>query len=176
MLPARDGSGMTFTTLPSRCLALDAGAGVGKDAVPEDPMSQSEIERFVADLNADAALRAEASRMQPEGSSGLPLDAIVSFAMRKGYAVTAEAVIALARAAQVGDDGKRLTDAELDGVAGGGGDSFLGEFVYVPTLTFVKEHIPIDIVRWECTTELVPVPVSLSAEEFIAPATGPKDC
>lgn len=71
-------------------------------------MSRSEIERFVADLNANASLRATAQKLQPDGSSGLPLDAVVSFATSRGYAVTTEAVIAFAKSAKAGAHGSRM--------------------------------------------------------------------
>ena len=77
-------------------------------------MSIAEIERFAADLKSNEALRAEAEKALAETS-------IVAFAGSKGYAFTADEakqhIKAKAKAA-----GKELTDAELDGVAGGLGD------------------------------------------------------
>jgi aryl-alcohol dehydrogenase-like predicted oxidoreductase len=81
-------------------------------------MSQSEIERFAADLKSNAALRAEAEKAQADKSHATPIDRAVAFAAGKGYAFTVdeakEQVKANAKAA-----GKNLTDAELDGIAGG---------------------------------------------------------
>ena len=75
-------------------------------------MSIAEIERFAADLQSNEALRAEAEKAQTS---------VVAFAESKGYAFTTdevkEHVKARAKAA-----GKELTNAELDGVAGGLGD------------------------------------------------------
>ena len=68
-------------------------------------MSIAEIERFAADLKSNEALRAEAAKAQAETS-------IVAFAATKGYAFTADEVKEHIKA-------KELTDAELDGVAGG---------------------------------------------------------
>jgi hypothetical protein len=81
-------------------------------------MSQSEIERFAADLKSNAALRAEAEKAQADTSAATALHREAAFAASKGYVFTAdelkEHVKANATAA-----GKQLTDAELDGVAGG---------------------------------------------------------
>jgi predicted ribosomally synthesized peptide with nif11-like leader len=81
-------------------------------------MSLSEIERFAADLKSNAALRADAEKVQADTSGTTPLQRTTAFAASKGYAFTAdelkEHVKANAKA-----DGKQLTDAELDGVAGG---------------------------------------------------------
>jgi len=81
-------------------------------------MSQSEIERFAADLKSNAALRAEAEKAQADKSHATPIDRAVAFAAGKGYAFTVdeakEQVKANAKAA-----GKHLTDAELDGIAAG---------------------------------------------------------
>ena len=82
-------------------------------------MSQSEWERFTADLRSNAALRAEAEKSQAEKSQQSPLDRIVALALSKGYAVT----VAEAREhlkAKAATDGKVLSDADLDNVAGGG--------------------------------------------------------
>jgi hypothetical protein len=81
-------------------------------------MSVSEIERFAADLKSNAALRAEAEKAQADKSHATPLQRSVAFAASKGYEFTIEEAkqYATERAAA---QGKVLTDAELDGVAGG---------------------------------------------------------
>jgi hypothetical protein len=81
-------------------------------------MSLHEIARFAADLRSDAALRAEAEKVQTEESDGTLLVSAVAFAARKGYRFTVgEAKVhTQARARAVG---KELGDAELDGVSGG---------------------------------------------------------
>jgi aryl-alcohol dehydrogenase-like predicted oxidoreductase len=80
--------------------------------------SLSEIERFAADLKSNAALRAEAEKAQADTSGTTPLQRTSAWAASKGYAFTAdeakEHIKAKAKA-----EGKQLTDAELDGVAGG---------------------------------------------------------
>ena len=78
-------------------------------------MSIAEIERFAADLKSNEALRAEAEKAQAETSQATPMDRVIAFAASKGYAFTADEVKEHAKA-------KQLTDAELDGVAGGRGD------------------------------------------------------
>ncbi|HEY2750554.1 Nif11-like leader peptide family natural product precursor [Phenylobacterium sp.] len=82
-------------------------------------MSMSECERFVADLQSNEALRAEAEKHAAERHHETPIARAVSFAASKGYAFTAdeakERIKAKAKAA-----GKTLTDAELDGLAGAG--------------------------------------------------------
>jgi predicted ribosomally synthesized peptide with nif11-like leader len=75
-------------------------------------MSIAEIERFAADLKSNEALRAEAGKAQAETSQATPMDRVIAFAASKGYAFTADEVKEHAKA-------KQLTDAELDGVAGG---------------------------------------------------------
>ena len=81
-------------------------------------MSISEVERFAADLKSNAALRAEAEKAQADKSHATPLAGAVAFAASKGYAFTADHAKDHIRAkAKAG--GKELTDAELDGVAGG---------------------------------------------------------
>ena len=81
-------------------------------------MSIAEIERFAADLKSNEALRAEAAKAQAEKSHETPLARAVAFAAGKGYVFTAdeakEHIKVKADAA-----GKKLTDAELDGVAAG---------------------------------------------------------
>ena len=81
-------------------------------------MSMSECERFTADLQSSEALRTEAEKAQAGTSTEAPLPRMVAFAVSKGYDVTlAEAQEHLkAKAAAAG---KVLSDADLDGVAGG---------------------------------------------------------
>ena len=81
-------------------------------------MSIAEIERFAADLKSNAALRAEAEKAQADKSHATPLARAVAFAASKGYAFTADEAKEHAKA-KAKADGKVLTDAELDGVAGG---------------------------------------------------------
>ena len=81
-------------------------------------MSIAEIERFAADLKSNAALKAEAEKTQADKSHATPLDRAVAFAATKGYAFTADEMKAHAQA-KAKASGKELTDAELDGVAGG---------------------------------------------------------
>ena len=83
-------------------------------------MSIAEIERFAADLKSNEALRAEAGKAQAETSQATPIDRAVAFAAGKGYAFTVDEAKEYAKAAS-----KELTDAELDGVAGGG--EFIGK-------------------------------------------------
>jgi hypothetical protein len=83
-------------------------------------MSIAEIERFVADLKSDARLRAEAEKLQPDKSLPIPLAAVVSFATSKGYGFAAEEMMSFAKAAKGVAQGKSLTNAELDSIAGGG--------------------------------------------------------
>ncbi|CAN5842792.1 hypothetical protein BH11PSE3_BH11PSE3_11170 [soil metagenome] len=83
-------------------------------------MSIAEIDRFVADLKTNDALRVEAVNAQADKSHAKPVDRAAAFAASKGYAFTAdelqEHIKATAKAA-----GKVLTDAELEGVAAGVG-------------------------------------------------------
>lgn len=79
-------------------------------------MSIAEIERFAADLKSNEALRAEAEKAQTP---------LVTFAASKGYAFTADEVKEHAKA-RAKAAGKELTDAELDGVAGGSGAQYVG--------------------------------------------------
>ena len=81
-------------------------------------MSIVEIERFAADLRSNEALRAEAEKHAAERHHETPMACCVSFAASKGYAFTADGVKAYAKA-KAKAAGKELTDAELDGVAGG---------------------------------------------------------
>ena len=81
-------------------------------------MSIAEIERFAADLQSNAALKAEAEKAQADKSHDTPLARAVAFGASKGYAFTADEAKAHATA-KAKAAGKVLTDAELDGVAGG---------------------------------------------------------
>jgi len=81
-------------------------------------MSLHEIERFAAALRSDAALRAEAEKVQTEEFDGTLLATAVSFAVSKGYRFTVEEAKAHTRA-RAKAVGKELGDTELDGVAGG---------------------------------------------------------
>jgi len=81
-------------------------------------MSIAEIERFAADLQSNEALRGEAQKAQADKSHANPMDRAVAFGASKGYAFTADEAKAHATA-KAKADGKVLTDAELDGVAGG---------------------------------------------------------
>jgi len=88
-------------------------------------MSQSEIDRLVADLKSDTALRTEAEktaagRVEVNGVRTMPMAAFVSFAARQGYTFTADEMMERVRAAKARAERKQLTDVELDGVAGGG--------------------------------------------------------
>lgn len=74
-------------------------------------MSISEIQRFAADVNSNAALRAEAEKAY---SQTAPLDGMAAFATAKGYGFTSSELQAHAKSG-----GKAVSDAELDGVAGG---------------------------------------------------------
>ena len=84
-------------------------------------MSIAEIERFAADLQSNEALRGEAQKAQADKSHDTPVARAVAFGASKGYAFTADEVKAHATA-KAKADGKVLTDAELDGVAGGSCD------------------------------------------------------
>jgi hypothetical protein len=81
-------------------------------------MSQSECERFTADMKSNPALDAEAAKAWADKSHGSPLAGVVALAVSKGYSVTLEEarehVKAAAKAA-----GQVLSDADLDGLAGG---------------------------------------------------------
>ncbi|MBT3399483.1 MAG: Nif11-like leader peptide family natural product precursor [Rhodospirillaceae bacterium] len=72
-------------------------------------MSQAEIERFVADLKSNEALRSELSGH----ASGI--GSAVSFAKDKGYDITSDEAGSYI-SAQAGRD---LSDSDLDAVAGG---------------------------------------------------------
>jgi predicted ribosomally synthesized peptide with nif11-like leader len=81
-------------------------------------MSLSEIERFAADLKSNAALRAKAEKAQADTSHVTPLQRAAAFAASKGYAFTADELKEHAKGKPKAA-GKQLTDAELNGVAGG---------------------------------------------------------
>jgi predicted ribosomally synthesized peptide with nif11-like leader len=83
-------------------------------------MSQSEIERFVADLKTNAALRAGAEKTPVGIPPATTVESLVSFATSKGYGFTAEEVAV----AQAKADGKQLSDVELDSINGAGDDAF----------------------------------------------------
>lgn len=74
-------------------------------------MSQSEVERFVADLKSDDALRTELS----EQASGVA--SVVTFAANKDYDVTSGEVSAYIQ----GQVTQELTDGQLDAIVGGKG-------------------------------------------------------
>jgi Nif11 domain len=82
------------------------------------PMSVAEIERLAADLRSSEALRAEAEKAQADKSHATPMERVVVFAASKGYVFTADEFKEYARASAKAA-GRELTDAELDGVAGG---------------------------------------------------------
>jgi hypothetical protein len=77
-------------------------------------MSTIEIQRFAADVKFNAALRAEAEKAYAQGSQASPVDGLAAFASAKGYGFTADELKAHAKV-----EGKAVTDAELDCVAGG---------------------------------------------------------
>ena len=83
-------------------------------------MSDAEIQRFRTDLKSNAALKAEAEKAQADKSHATPFDRAVAFAASKGYIFTVDEVRTRAKA-RAKADGKELTDAELDGIAGGAG-------------------------------------------------------
>lgn len=83
-------------------------------------MSESEIKRFMEDLQSDEALRTELS------SQASGIGSVVEFANGKGYDVTAEDVSAHMRA-QLGED---LSDDELDSIAGGASAATAAAAVY----------------------------------------------
>lgn len=69
-------------------------------------MSESELRRLAADLESDAALAQAAESERARGGD------LVTFARARGYEVTQDDL------ARAGGEGE-LSDAELDGVAGG---------------------------------------------------------
>jgi hypothetical protein len=81
-------------------------------------MSLSECDRFTADLQSNAALRGDAAKTAADTSQEPLLARMVALAVSKGYDVTlAEAREHVKAKAAAG--GKVLSDADLDGVAGG---------------------------------------------------------
>ena len=82
-------------------------------------MSIAEAERLAVDLKSNEALRAEAAKAQAATSPATWLDRAVAFAASKGYVFTADEAKEHLKA-QAEAAGKVMTDAELDGVAGGG--------------------------------------------------------
>jgi predicted ribosomally synthesized peptide with nif11-like leader len=76
-------------------------------------MSQSEVERFARDAQADAALRKEVGMADR-------LEATVGIAARRGYAFTVDELATLVRARGEAA-GTELSETSLDAVAGGGG-------------------------------------------------------
>jgi hypothetical protein len=88
-------------------------------------MSLSECERFAADLESDAALRAEAAKALAETSDEGPLVRVLALASSKGYDVTIEEAREHLNA-KAAAAGKVLSDADLDRMAGG------GEFAWRP--------------------------------------------
>jgi hypothetical protein len=115
---------MIFLLLPDFCRQP---TGLGQRRASPEPrshtMSIAEIERFATDLKSNSALRAEAENSQADKSQALPLARSVAFAASKGYGFTIEEARqhVQKRAAAAG---KVLTDAELDGMAGGGWNPF----------------------------------------------------
>jgi hypothetical protein len=100
-------------------------------------MSLSECDRFDADLQSDAALRAEVEKIVAEPSREPTLARLVALAISKGYSVTPgearEHVKAKAAAA-----GKVLSDADLDAVAGGvRGPDPLGDSINIARTGFM---------------------------------------
>jgi hypothetical protein len=82
-------------------------------------MSLSECERFTADLQSTETLRAEVEKARAEESHEAPLARMVALAASKGYSVTLQEAREHLKA-RAAANGKVLSDAELDGVAGGG--------------------------------------------------------
>ena len=74
-------------------------------------MSQSEVERFVADLKSDASLREDLQ------GSAAGVATVVTFAQSRGYDIGADE----ARQYIQAQTSSELSDAELDHVAGGKG-------------------------------------------------------
>ena len=81
-------------------------------------MSLSECERFSADLQSNVVLRAEVEKALADKSQEPPLARMVALALNKGYSVTLEEAREHVKASAAAT-GSALSDAELDGVAGG---------------------------------------------------------
>jgi hypothetical protein len=94
-------------------------------------MSLAEIERFATDLKSNAALRAAAELSQSDKSHATAVERSMAFAESKGYSFTIEEAWQFAKE-KAASKGKVLTDAELDGVAGGS-SCFLGFIISVFT-------------------------------------------
>lgn len=92
-------------------------------------MSQSEIQRFIADLGASAALRTEAEKAGEAPSQARLLDAVVSFAASKGYGFSAEEMKMHLHAKAMAA-GKKLSDTQLDGIAAGATGSGEASLIY----------------------------------------------
>ena len=82
-------------------------------------MSTIEFQRFAADMNSNPALRAEAEKVYAQASQSAAVDGVVAFAMAKGYGFTAGEMKEQAKV-KAAAAGKKITDADLDGVSGGG--------------------------------------------------------
>ena len=120
-------------------------------------MSQSEFDRFVADLKANADLRASAEKMRTGESPARLVDIVVSFAAAKGYGFTAEDVMERAKAKA--KDARRLTDTELDGVVGGGGldpAELRFEFSIGDNLSPIIGPFSLEAPDWEMSLVLFP--------------------
>jgi hypothetical protein len=87
-------------------------------------MSLSECERFSADLQSSATLRAEVEKIRNDQSQPV-LAAMVALAVSKGYSVTLDEAREHVRA-KAAAAGKVLSDADLDGVAAGFSQASLG--------------------------------------------------
>ena len=87
---------------------------MGKNA----DMSKSEIERFTADLKTNEPLRAATEKALADAAPGTRLDTMVSFAAGQGYAFAAPEVREHVQA-EPAATGRALSDAELQGIAGG---------------------------------------------------------
>jgi hypothetical protein len=86
-------------------------------------MSQSECERFSADLRSNGTLRADVEKALSYKSHEPLLARMVALAVSKGYSVT----LAEAREhvkAKAAATGQVLSDADLDGVAAGSDRGF----------------------------------------------------
>ena len=85
-------------------------------------MSSAEIQRFAADLKSNAALKAAAEKSQGDKSHATDLERFKDFAEGKGYVFTIEEArqhVQARATSKAAAEGKVLTDAQLDGVAGG---------------------------------------------------------
>jgi hypothetical protein len=101
-------------------------------------MSIAEIQRFAADLTANATLRVEAEKAFEQATiPSAQVDGVVAFANAKGYGFTASELNEKVAKAKV--DGKTVTDGELDTVSGGflgpdaGGFGAFTLFLLLPT-------------------------------------------